>query len=588
VSAPAPPFTAALLSAAALLPAAAAVALASGGRRGRAALPGLIPWTALPALAAGWLLPDGAAAAFPWTLLGARLGLDPTGRLFLGFTALLWLVAGLFGRGHLAADGRRARFFFFFGLSMSGNLGLILAQEMIGFYVFFALMSFAAYGLVVHAGDPAALRAGRIYMILVVAGEVVLFAAFALLAWESGGVALRGAGAGPYGRTAAGLFFIGFAIKAGALPLHVWLPLAHPAAPTPASAVLSGAMIKAGLIGWLRFLPVGEPAAPEGWGPAVVLIGLAGAFYGVAAGGAQSNPKTILAYSSISQMGLMTAGVGAALFDPPAAAAALPAVGFYALHHGLAKGALFLGVGLIGHAAGRRARAAAWAGMLFGALSLAGAPLTSGAAAKASLKGATALLPAAWAGALAGLLPLAAFGTALLMGRLLAALAARSPAGGRPDPWRWGPWLILLAGVGAAGLGLPAPPGIPARPLGDPAGIAADLWPVAAGAAAVAILRRLSRRRGRLALPAIPEGDLVAVYAAAGRALARGLRLAGGLLRPRRAAAGRRVPPPGASPGWWIARIETALADWPGAGLLFLLLIGAFLTAALWPRGASP
>jgi len=106
-------------------------------------------------------------------------------------------------------------------------------------------------------GDAEALQAGRIYMVLVVVGEVLLFAAFIRQTWSVDSLLLKDfSNVRPNG-IVIGLILGGFGIKAGALPVHVWLPLAHPAAPTPASAVLSGTMIKAGLLGWLRFLPIG-------------------------------------------------------------------------------------------------------------------------------------------------------------------------------------------------------------------------------------------------------------------------------------------------------------------------------------------
>jgi hydrogenase-4 component B len=155
----------------------------------------------------------------------------------------------------------------------------------------------------------------------------------------------------PGGELAAALLIAGFGVKAGLLGLHVWLPLAHPVAPTPASAVLSGAMVKAGLLGWLRFLPLGTAALPV-VGATLVVLGLAGAFLAALAGVLQRDAKTILAYSTVSQMGLLAVGVGLALAEPaawPLAAAALP---LYALHHGCTKAALFLGVPTCGAVAG--------------------------------------------------------------------------------------------------------------------------------------------------------------------------------------------------------------------------------------------
>ena len=174
------------------------------------------------------------------------------------------------------------------------------------------------------------------------------------------------------------------------LPLHFWLPLAHPAAPVPASALLSGVMIKAGLLGWLRFLPAGESAPPE-LAPFCLAIGLLATFYGAARGLSHDNPKTVLAWSSISQMGLLTVGLGLFLGDGMGGESALAALLLFALHHGLAKGALFLTVG-VAAANLRLARLLA----LLPALSLAGAPLTSGFIAKnLLLEAATHPLPVA-------------------------------------------------------------------------------------------------------------------------------------------------------------------------------------------------
>ena len=336
----------ALLSAAGLLavplaPLLVVTALVAGRMRPDALQ--LAPWAAVPALLVSLTSSADALLEVPWLLLGARFGVDATGRVFLFFTAVLWGLSALYARGYLRDDPRKTEFAVFFLLAMSGNLGLIVALDAVTFFLFFALMSFASYGLVVHTRDPDALRAGRVYMVLVVLGEVMLFSVLVVLA-NGGTTDLPVGGAAPPHAVTL-LVLLGFGIKAGALPLHVWLPLAHPAAPVPASAVLSGAMIKAGLIGWLRFLPLGQVALPE-WGVACVLAGLAAAYYGVAVGLTQTNPKTVLAYSSISQMGLMTMAVGLGMAWPQVWPAALSAVLIYALHHALAKGALFLGVGM--------------------------------------------------------------------------------------------------------------------------------------------------------------------------------------------------------------------------------------------------
>ena len=252
-------------------------------KRWQPAIIRLAPWSALPALAAVMWVPSDEIISIPWILLEMYLAMDPTGRLFLLFTSILWLLSGIYAQSYLASDPRRGRFFFFFLLSMAGNFGLIVSQDAVSFYVFFALMSFASYGLVVHNGDSDALQAGRIYIYLVVIGEILLFTAFLLQTWTVDSLLLQDFSNVRPKAITIGLVLIGFGIKAGALPVHVWLPLAHPAAPTPASAVLSGAMIKAGLLGWLRFLPIGLLAMP-GWGTLCIIAGLLAAYYAVAVG----------------------------------------------------------------------------------------------------------------------------------------------------------------------------------------------------------------------------------------------------------------------------------------------------------------
>ncbi len=163
----------------------------------------------------------------------------------------------------MQADVHAARFRLFFLLAMSGNFGLIVGQDLISFYFGFALMGLAAYGLVVHEGNDRVRRAGRVYLAMTLVGEVALFAAFVFLCARTGTLTPTPeqiAGAGPAELV---LLLLAFGIKAGLLGLHMWLPLAHPAAPVAASAVLSGAMIKAALVGWLRFLPLGQDIAVQ-------------------------------------------------------------------------------------------------------------------------------------------------------------------------------------------------------------------------------------------------------------------------------------------------------------------------------------
>ncbi len=475
----------------------------------------LMPWSALPALALSVLTPSTTSIDLPWLLLGTRLGLDQTGQVFLSFTALLWLLAGAYARRYLDHDAAAHQFGGYYLVTMAGNIGVILAQDMLSFFVFFAVMSFASYGLILHNRDAEAVRAGRIYIILVLLGEVLLFAALVLAASHSKSlffeVMAPHMAHAPMRHWFIAFILVGFGIKVGVLPLHVWLPLAHPAAPTPASAVLSGTMIKVGLLGWLRFLPLGGVAFPA-WGSLCMTAGLVAAFFGVLMGLGQRHPKTVLAYSSISQMGLLTVLVGVGLTAPASWTWILAAILAYATHHALAKGALFLGVGVAA-----ATPAAAWkrrlvaAGLTLPALALAGAPLSSGALAKAALKKATALAPTPWPDILGTGLPWAAVGTTLLMGRFLYLLwprptgkATRLPAG------LWVPWVVLLVGIPLMALLLPWHDVIQMTQQSLTSKILkSTVWPVCVGALLVWGMLACSRRYGVGVARWIPAGDLL-------------------------------------------------------------------------------
>lgn len=571
----------ALLVAAILLPLVLAALMPAHATR-TAAL-AVAPWAPLPALGLALFGTPGVTLDVPWLLLDARFGLDTTARIFLFFTAALWLCAGIYARAYLAADPRRARFSGFFLLTLAGNLGLILAQDVASFYLFFALMTFSAYGLVVHDGSAAARRAGRVYLVMAVLGEALLVMGFLLLVHAAGTLDIARAAAAL--STAAArdtivvLLLAGFGVKAGAVLLHLWLPLAHPVAPTPASAVLSGAIIKAGLLGWLRFLPLGMVALPD-LGAFVIVAGLIAAFYGVAIGVTERDVKVVLAYSSISQMGLMAVGVGAGLLAPQAWAVLLPAVTLYALHHAFAKGLLFFGVGMVARAGGVRP----W--MLFGqllpALGLAGAPLTSGALAKTHLKDALAMLPAPWPDWLAWLLPLAAVGTSVLMIRFLFVTAAtRAPMRAvAPGLWlSWGLlWLLWLLGFAllAHTATWPVLQDLLARAL-TPTGLWAGLWPLAAGAFVVALVMLPLSRHASARVPPVPPGDLLLPIERALRWLGATAPRIPAFAAPRLAPAfTSRLPVA-------VTRIEAWLRSWSVAGVALLVLLG--LLAALLAHG---
>ncbi|UCE77358.1 MAG: NADH/ubiquinone/plastoquinone (complex I), partial [Gammaproteobacteria bacterium] len=346
------------------------------------------------------------------------------------------------------------------------------------------LMGLAAYGLVVHSATLRARRAARRYLAWTIAGELLLFVAVVMLVTQNAGaLTFDGLTANPPVGLAALLLVIGFGIKLALPGLHLWLPQAYAVTPTPGVAVLSGAMIKAGLLGWMRFLPPGDAALAD-WGQALMLAGIAGIFFGAGVGLLQQQPRLLLAYSSISKMGVLTAGLGAALAWPTAAPALIGALALYAAHHALVKGALFLGLGLA-----ERGGLRPWlvAGLGFLALALAGAPLTSGALAKSVL---TAGLPEQ-AQPLVGLLAASAAATTLLMARFLFLVWKQRHSGTAPyGTASTTAWLALLAVIAVFPFA-----------LADAGQLFANLAPVILGAlVAAAALLAVGRLPGRRAI----------------------------------------------------------------------------------------
>ena len=519
----------------------------------------LAPAAPLPALAAVLLAPP--ALDLPWLMLGVRFGLDGPAPAFLAFTAALWLLAALAAAAYHRDDPRRTGFLACFLLAMAGNLGLLVAQDAFSFYAFFATMSFAAYGLVVHARDAAALHAGRVYIAFVVAGELALFAGLALAVAAAGSPLLADIRATPLPVPVLALLLAGFGIKLGLVPLHLWLPLAHAAAPVAASAVLSGAMIKAGLFGMLAFLPFGA-ALHHGPGLALVAAGSLAIPLAALLGGLSPSPKAVLAWSSVGQMGLLAIALGAALTEPAAWPAIAPALVFYAAHHALAKGALFLGVGACLADPGPAWRRITLAALTLPAAALVALPLTSGHAAKDGLKASLAGAPdlAPW------LLPVMAASTAataLLMVRLFLLLPRQAPVA-RPRA-------LLAPALAASGLVLVLAPLWPFEPPSPapPTVALADLALVAGGLALAMVLDLIARWRPRPTVAAALDPRVLTAPPARARPVAAeaGLRLRVLWRRlAERAAAAVPAPRPGAAGIVLVLAAMLALEAWTLAG----------------------
>jgi hydrogenase-4 component B len=275
---------------------------------------------------------------------------------------------------------------------------VLLADDAYGFMVSWETMALSSYFLVTTQHRiPEIRRAGFLYLLIAHIGAIAILLSFGVMqggSWQFTFDAMRAATLSPsWAAVAFLLAFFGFGAKAGLVPLHVWLPEAHPAAPSPVSALMSGVMLKTALYGTLRvtFDLLGHP--DWWWGLVPVALGLFTAIYGVVFAAAQTDMKRLLAFSSIENIGILFTGVGLSIvflgvgMNAPAALA-LIAVLYHAINHAFMKSLLFLGTGSVLHATGERNLGklgglihrmpwVAWL-TLIGALAIAGLPPLNG------------------------------------------------------------------------------------------------------------------------------------------------------------------------------------------------------------------
>ena len=338
------------------------------------------PICALPAIYFAFAGIDYASSS-SFLFFSNQLLLNQTTQLFLMLAGVLWFLATLYAQFYMAKDPKQSIFMIFMLLAMSGCFGLTLSQDPYGFITFFTLMSLSSFVLVIHQLSEEARAASRSYIRWVIIGEVLLFSGFCLLEWHKA-FALNS----ELGWVTSLIVVLGFGSKVGLFGMHWWLPKAHPVAPVPASAVLSGFMVKAGIIGWLRFVPHSvEPIEIIGY--LLVGLGVAGTFFGAIKGLFQHNPKAVLAYSTVSQMGILAMAFGATFLLPDNRDAIIAAIIFYCIHHGLAKSALFFSVGISPLLTLKSLiRYVAYLVIIMPALALVGMPFLSGGFAKLQLK----------------------------------------------------------------------------------------------------------------------------------------------------------------------------------------------------------
>ena len=341
-------------------------------------------------------------AALPFGLpqLPIQLRLDPLAAFFLcllgvASTGISLFGAGYFRTGEGSSPGLLCLQYHVFLASMAL---VVLADDAYGFLAGWEVMALASCFLVTSQHRLDTIRsAGFLYLLLAHLGALAILLAFGLLQngdWRLDFAALRAAEPDAARATLVFLLaLLGFGAKAGLAPLHVWLPEAHPAAPSPVSALMSGVMLKTAVYGMLRLSLDLLPQPFWYWGAALLSIGLFSAIFGAVFAAVQTDMKRLLAYSSIENLGIVFAGCGLTLLFHAehmrlAAALALTATLYHCLNHAVFKSLLFLATGSVLHATGernlgrlggliRRMPWVAWLALI-GTLAIAGLPPLNG------------------------------------------------------------------------------------------------------------------------------------------------------------------------------------------------------------------
>jgi formate hydrogenlyase subunit 3/multisubunit Na+/H+ antiporter MnhD subunit len=335
----------------------------------------------------------------PWALPNASIsfGIDPLSTLFLLPLFLLGAITAFYGHHYLHTKQRRLRrglSWVFFNLLLLSMACLIIARHAVLFLVAWEVMSLSAYLLFSYEHEDQEVRsAGMIYLVAAHIGVVCLIGLFLLLGKYANGFEFSEISSMPRltDSIALGLFVLavlGFGVKAGLFPMHVWLPQAHAAAPSHVSALMSGVLIKMGVYGLLRVVELLGGPRPY-WGPTLLGLGVVSAAYAISMAVYQRDYKRVLAYSSVENMGIVALGIGLGFWGqargyPLVATLGMSGALLHILHHSVTKGLLFLVAGNVLHAChtkdlerlgglGKR-MPLTFAMLTFGAIAIAGLP----------------------------------------------------------------------------------------------------------------------------------------------------------------------------------------------------------------------
>lgn len=327
-------------------------------------------------------------------LLGLTFKADGFRALYAMIACCMWLFTAMLSKRYFEHYANRERYYFYNLITLTGVIGVFLSDDLYTAFVFFELMSLASYPWVAHDETPGALSAANIYLAIAIIGGMTTLMGIMLMKARVGSLAfdairLR---AGEPGLTAAAILALtGFLAKAGAFPLHIWLPKAHPVAPAPASALLSGMLTKTGLFGVI-VIAVNLFQGSRAFGMCLLIIALITILTGAVLALFANNLKRVLACSSMSQIGYILTGVACSVMTADAGALSMAGAVAHMVNHSALKLALFMAAGVIymnlhklelndirGFARNKPLLNGA---ILLGALGLSGVPLFNGYASK--------------------------------------------------------------------------------------------------------------------------------------------------------------------------------------------------------------
>jgi len=324
-------------------------------------------------ISSAWVLISGQvysfSAATDLPQLSLSVKLDRLAAFFVFVICLIALLSSVYGYGyvkHYFGKYNIGKLGFFYNLFIAGMIMVSAAHDAFFFLIAWEIMSLASYFLVVYEDrEKTNVEAGTLYFIMTHIGTAFIMLAFLLLygsvgSLDFGAIKEGMAAVSPAVRNAVFILaLVGFGTKAGIIPFHIWLPSAHPAAPTHVSALMSGVMIKTGILMMIRIFIDVLPNPPLWWGVVVLLLGAVSSLLGVLYALTEHDIKRLLAYHSIENIGIILLGLGGALIFTslgmyPLAILALAAALFHTLNHAVFKSLLFMGAGSVISSTGTR------------------------------------------------------------------------------------------------------------------------------------------------------------------------------------------------------------------------------------------